>query len=85
MSHKKRHDFIEIPFDICRCKRAVEDTNLLFPFYAFQRPTLAASVKQIIQKNNNLNHLGNLVQLYLYEHDKITNTDNKAVFLLTIK
>ena len=36
-------------------------------------------------QKNNLNHLGNQVQLYLYGHTDMSDTDNKAILLSTIK
>ena len=67
-SHKWGHNFIDTPSEICRCNQGIEDTNhFLFssPEYAIHRATLAASVINILQKNN-LNYLGNQSKLYLY-------------------
>ena len=86
-SHKRQHNFIDTPSEICLCNRGIENTShFLFtcPFYATQRATLAASVINILQKNN-LNHLGNQPQLYLYGHRSINSTDNKKIILSTIK
>ena len=86
-SHKRRHIFIDTPSDTCNCNQGIEDTNhFLFscPFYATQRATLATSVIEILQKNN-LNHLGNQLQLYLYGQDSISYTDNRTILLSTIK
>ena len=54
------------------------------PVYAIQRATLAASVKNILQKNN-LNYLGNNSKLYLYGHPSLNSTENKKIILATIK
>ena len=65
--HKKCHNFIDTPSDICLCNHGIEDTNhflLLCHFFALQRATLASSV---IQKYN-LDNLGNQSHLYLYGH-----------------
>ena len=65
----------------------MEDTShFLFscPVYAIQRATLTTSVINILQKNN-LNHLGNQSQLYLYGHRSMNCTDNKNILLSTIK
>ena len=67
-SHKFCHNFAYTPSEICRCNQGIEDTkHFLFscPDYATPRATLAASVLNILQKNN-LNYLGNQSQLYLY-------------------
>ena len=45
---------------------------------------LAVSVINILQ-NNNLNHLGNQAQLYLYGHRSLTSTDNRKILMSTIK
>ena len=86
-NHKKRHNFIDTPSDTCYCTQGVENTtHFLFecPFYASQRATLAGSVIQILL-NKNLNHLGNQERLYLYGHESLNDTDNKAILLSTIK
>ena len=83
-SHKSNHNFDDTPSDLCPCSEGVEDTNhFLFecPLHATQRAT---SVIGILLKNN-LNHLGNQVQIYLYGHDSMSNIDNKAILLSTIK
>ena len=90
--HMTRYHFIwpdTISYDpeICRCNQGIEDTNhFLFscPDYAIPRATLAASVINILQKNN-LNYLGNQSQLYLYGHPSIIFTDNRKIILSTIK
>ena len=54
-SHKMRHNFLDIPSDICHCNIGIEDTNhFLFPFssYAIQRATLATSINEILRNNN---------------------------------
>ena len=59
--HKKCHNFIDTPSDICLCGDGIEDIdNFLFlcPLFAAQRATLTSSVIEILQKYN-LNHLGN--------------------------
>ena len=86
-SHKWRHNFIDTPSEICRCNQGNEDTNHFFcicPFYAIQRPTLADSVRIVLQ-NNNINYLGSPPQLYLYGHQSIHSTDNRKILLSTIK
>ena len=86
-SHKNRHNFIDTPSDICHCNQGVEDTShfLFFcPSYVTQRAILASSVNEILLKNN-LNHLENQSQLYLYGHDSINFTDNRKILISTLK
>ena len=78
--HKKCHNFIDTPSDICLCNHGIEDTNhflFLCPFFALHRATLASSVIHIILKYN-LNHLGNQSHLYLYGHPSINLADKKS-------
>jgi len=78
-SHKKRHNFVDTPCDVCLCNTGVEDTN----HFLFKCPTLATLATTVIGilLKNNLNHLGNQVQLYLYGHHSMSNIDNKAIIL----
>ena len=67
------HNFVDTPSDICHCDQGVENTyHFLFicPTYVTQRATLVTGVNEILLKNN-LNHLENQSQLYLYGHDSI--------------
>ena len=86
-SHKYRHNFTDTTSHICHCNQGIEDTNhFIFscPDYAILRATLAASVINILQKNN-LNYLGNQSKLYLYGHPSIKSTENRKILLSTIK
>ena len=86
-SHKSRHNFIDTPSDICHCNQGVEDTShflFLCPSYVTQRATLVTSVNEITLKNN-LNHLENDSQLYLYGHDSINYADNRNILISTLK
>ena len=85
-SHKSCHNFADTP-EFCECNQGVECTrHLLFecPRYATNRATLAVSVIDILQSNN-LNHLGNQLQLYLYGHPSLNLMDNRQILLSTIK
>ena len=85
-SHKKQHNFIDTPSDICPCKQGVEDTLhflLSCPFYAKHRSALVSAVGDILQKNN-LALPGN-VKLYLYGHPSINDSDNREILLSTIR
>ena len=86
-SHKSRHNFIETPCDICHCKQSVEDTSHFLFFcssYVTQRASLTSCVSEILLKNN-LNHLGNQLQLDLYGHDSINYADNRKILISTLK
>ena len=86
-SHKWRHNFADTPSELCHCNQGNEDTtHYLFscPLYAIQRATLAASVINILQKNN-LKYLGNNSKLYLYGHPSMNSRENKNILLATIK
>ena len=86
-SHKKRHNFVDTPSDLCLCNVGVEDTKHFFfqcPFHATKRVSLAAEVIPILIRSN-LNHLSNDEKLYLYGNESINDRDNKAILLATIK
>ena len=86
-SHKRRHNFIDTPSDTCHCNQGIEDTShFLFSCFSYviPRATLMSSVIEILRKNN-LNQLGNQLQLYLYGHDSISLTDNRTILLSTIR
>ena len=88
-SHKRRHNFADTPSEICECNQSVEcipPPHVLFecPRYATHRATLAVSVIDILQRNN-LNHLGNQHELYLYGHPPLHLIDNRQILLSTIK
>ena len=84
-SHKRQHNFRDIPSDICNL--GIENIRHFLDqstFCAAQRVTLAVSVIDILQRYN-LNHLGNQPELYLYGHPTLTLTDNRYILLSTIK
>ena len=86
-SHKMLHNFDDTPSNLCPCSQSIEDTDhFLFkcPLHATHRAALATSVIGILLKYN-INHLGNLVHIYLYGHRSISHVDNKAILLSTIK
>ena len=86
-NHKKRHNFADTPSEICLCNIGVENIqHFLFecPFYATKRATLATEVMPILIRNN-LNHLANDENLYLYGNASINDNENKAIILATIK
>ena len=86
-SHKRRLNLIDTPSDTCYCNQGIEDTShFLFSCFSYviPRATLMSSVIEILRKNN-LNQLGNQLQLYLYGHDSISLTDNRNILLSTIR
>ena len=86
-SHKKCHNFVDTPSDLCLCNTGVEDTkHFLFmcPFYATKRASLATEVIPILIRNN-LNHLSNDEKLYLYGNASLSDNDNKAILLASLK
>ena len=85
--HKKCHNFIDTPSDICFCHQGIEDTkHFLFSctLFANQRLTLIATITEILRKYN-LNQLINKENLYLYGNEAIDPVDNNKIILSTIK
>ena len=85
--HKKNHNFLDTPTDICLCKNGVEDTqHFLFKckFYAIHRAKLASSVVAIL-RTRDLTHLGNTEHLYLYGDPSLSFLENKNIILSTIQ
>ena len=78
-NHKRRYNFADTPSGICECNQEIEDTShFLFecPRYATQRANLAVGILQ----RNNLNRLGNQLELYLYGHRSLNPIDNRNIF-----
>ena len=85
-SHKKRHNFLDTPSDMCLCQTEAETTEHFFmkcPFYNSKRLILAQSVIPLLTTNN-LAFLQNDVELYLYGHKELSDDDNKNIILQTI-
>ena len=86
-SDKARHNFIDTPYDNCHWNQGSEDSShFLFtcPSYITQRVTLVNSVKEVLRRNN-LNHLENQLQLYLYGHYSLNHGDNRLILMATLK
>ena len=87
-SHKKRHNFIDTPSDICLCKNGVEDTRhflLYCPFYKTHRATLVACVNEILHRKN-LTSSGNMIMdTYLYGHPLLNTSDNRQILTTTLE
>ena len=87
LSHKRHHNFIDTPSEICHCNQGVDDSNhFFFSCLSFitESATLVTNVNEILQKNN-LNHLENQLQLYLYGQDFMNYADNRNILSSTIK
>ena len=86
-SHKKRHNFIDTPSDLCLCKQGVEDTYHFFltcPLYVIPRAVLENKVHVILQKNN-LNYFGNYAELYLYGNPSLNSSNNQEILSASIE
>ena len=86
-SYARRHNFSDTPSETCECNLSSKDIrHFLFecPFYAIQRVTLAVNIIDMLQREN-LNHLGNQPELYLYGHPSLDLIDNRQILLSTIK
>ena len=86
-SHKKRHNSLDTPSDICLCKQGKEDTShflLHCPFYATYREILSKHALDILH-NNQITSVNDLVKLYLYGHSSLTDTDNRSILIATIE
>ena len=84
-NHKRRHNFADTPSEFCN--EDVEDTShYMFECtrYATHRANLAGKVIEILQRDN-LNRLGNQLELYLYGHRSLNLIDNRNIFVSTIK
>ena len=83
-NHKKHHNFADTPSENCEYNQDIEDTShVLFECRRYARQRAATAIE--ILHRNNLNHLGNLAELYLYGHQLLNRTDNKTILLSTIK
>ena len=84
---QRRYNFANTPSGICECNQDIEDTShFLFecPRYATHRANQVVKVIDILQRNN-LNHLGNQLELYLYWHRSLNPIDNRTIVLSTIE
>ena len=84
--HKKSHNFIDTPSDLCLCKTGVEDTRhylLVCPFYANHRDVLFSTVENII-RDKDLNQSINSSDLFLYGDSSLSVTDNQSIISATL-
>ena len=85
-SHKLRHSFEDTPTDICLCGIETEDIkHFLFscPLYARQRAKLAAYTITVLTPMD-LKHFANSESLYLYNHVRLPDAENKNIISATI-
>ena len=85
--HKCSHNFADTPTDWCNCHCAPEDTShflLSCDLFSLPRVDLRTSVSNILELNN-LNHLSECFEIYIYGHHSLDDKDNKTILLSTIK
>ena len=85
--HKKQHNFIDTPSDICLCRQDVEDTNHYLTqctFYAHARIKLISAINMIFL-NKNIVFDGNDTSLYLYGHTSLSDAENKELLRCTLR
>ena len=84
--HKKRHNFVDTPSDLCLCKSGVEDTShylLVCPFYATHREVLFSSVENII-RDKIIDQSLNSTDLFLYGDPSLNTSDNQSIICATL-
>ena len=84
--HKKNHNFLDTPNDWCDCHCALEDTKhflLNCHLYILPRQKLNTSIINILAANQ-LQHLFDDINLYLYGHHSLRFYENKCILLSTI-
>ena len=85
--HKKRHNFLDTPSDLCLCKSGIEDTrHYLFtcPFFANPREVLLSCVENVT-RDKNLIHSMNTTDLFLYGDPSLSDSENKTILSATLK
>ena len=84
--HKKRHNFADTPSDVCLCKGGIEDTRHFLTsctFYITHREILIACVESILIKYDLT--VTNFVDLLLYGHSSLSDTENANILLATLE
>ena len=85
--HKKGHNFLDTPTDLCDCRCGPED-SLHFLLgcnqYVACRQNLLLEVQTILRKYD-LNTLLDNLDVYLYDHRRINDDDNNKILLATIR
>ena len=88
-SHKKNHNFLDTPSDICDCGLEAEDTNHFFlrcPLYSLFRISFLHSTNATIMKYDLANlSPDDLVHIYLYGHPMLSKIDNVKILEASIR
>ena len=79
-SHKRSHNFLDTPSEICLCKHFL----LLCPIYANHRGTLSGAVNDILMEKD-LPWPENEIQIYLYGHSLLNDICNRNILSYTVK
>ena len=86
--HKKRHHFNDTPSDKCLCRNGVEDTRhflISCSNFSTYRDKLFANIEIILHRNNLcLMTVENVVELLIYGHPSLKDSDNANILLATI-
>ena len=85
--HKHRHNFADTPSACCICNDGIEDVNhFLFHCSLFldERVSFMNTIESVTSVYN-LDHIQQLVVVYLYGHVSFSDFDNEKNFLSTIK
>ena len=85
--HKKKHNFVDTPDDLCDCRSACEDTTHFLSvcnIHNAARLSLRTDVLNILLPNK-LEHLISNTEIYLYGHSSLSLIENKSIILSTIK
>ena len=84
-SHKKHHNFADIPLDICVCNQGIEDTrHFLFECLKFATHRASLAVTDVLHRNNLIDPANN-IELYLYVQPTLISVDNKCILSATIQ
>ena len=88
--HKKRHNFLDTPSDICHCGTGVETTEhflLKCPLYVGPRMDLLSTINPKINskfQNEQLIDESDFVQIILYGNEKFNPSENNSILCATI-
>ena len=88
--HKKHHNFLDTPSDICRCGTGIETTEhflLKCPVFSDPRGDFLSTINPIINsKIQNVQFIDDptLVQIMLYGNENLNPLDNNFVLNATI-
>ena len=85
--HKKKHNFLDTPDDLCDCRSACEDTAhflLTCDIHNAARLSLRIAVLDILLPKKMQCLISN-VDLYLYGHSSLSLIENKNIVKSTIK